>query len=425
MTASIGFLRQKIQKECPYHIRELFHNNLKKGLKMKNRSYSFFVAIIILSMSFSTIAQANATQKLLMKEAVEPQSTISGDVVFPFVKGLHLEDSRKWNLTDDLDVNKTLDNIPSFEGPGITAYTGSDVVPQISANRYLVQVTFINATIYDDHDIIGAGDIYFNVTINGNFTQTAEYETHNDETIFLDMTYFTAWCFTLDISVEAWDADTPPTPDDELGVYQYQTTSPTSQNISGLTDLGDALIWMEIEVLDTASGVTAEFLADGCKPYLYFCDETTSTEEADEVYSRVLVGYDSTKGKNVVIVQYIYYWIHEYFPFPVDIKFHEYDFEEFLIFIDPSDPMNPYRYVFDDGSYVSNTHSSRIAIWENTATSSIEETEAYIYEDLIPLLGENYTTDYKIFNLAEATDELRTGLSGMTTMNIIVQTSFH
>ncbi len=392
---------------------------------MKKRSSLFLIMIILVSLGVGIRGIAADTDTLLDSNNLSSMSSITGDVTFPFPKTLKLSGDNYWNMTDLLDVNETLDNIPSFTKSGITAYTGNDLVPQISANRYLVNVTLINATIYDDHDIIGEGEIYFNVTINGNFTETARYGANNDETLDLNLGVFNYWCLTLDINVEVWDDDTYPDPDDALGVYSNNIGTPTSQNISGLTDIGDAKVWLEIEVLDTAAGVTADFLADGCKPYLYFTDETTQTEEADEVFARVLAGNDPVKGKTVLCIQYIYYWGSEYFPTPINIQFHEDDYEEFLIFIDPNDWTNPYRYVFDDGSYVSNTRSQRIAIWENSPTSSILDTEAYVSEELTPLLGDNYTASYKIFNLDEATQENRSGLSGITTMNILVQTSFH
>ena len=98
--------------------------------------------------------------------------------------------------------------------------------------------------------------------------------------------------------------------DDELGVYHYETTTPVSGIISGFTDIGDAKVWLEIEVLDTDDSIEAEDLVEGCKPYLYITDETTATEEADEVYGRVLVGKDAAKGsKDILCIQYIYYWV--------------------------------------------------------------------------------------------------------------------
>ncbi|MCE7745592.1 MAG: hypothetical protein GPJ52_10715 [Candidatus Heimdallarchaeota archaeon] len=260
-----------------------------------------------MSLGFGLNATAKSSSDIINKPIFTPMSSITGDITFPFGKALHLEDDNYWNMTDLLDVNQTLDQISSFTGSGITAYSGDDLVPAISADRYLVNVTLINATIYDDHDTIGAGEIYFNVTINGNFTETARTDVHNDETLDVNLTAFTAWCLTLDISVEIWDDDTFPDPDDALGLYHFQTTTPTSQNISGLTDIGDAKVWLEIEVLDSETGVTAEFLADGCKPYFYFTDETTSTEEANETYARVLVGPDPDEGLGTAIcIQYIY-----------------------------------------------------------------------------------------------------------------------
>ncbi|MFW9923529.1 MAG: hypothetical protein ACFFDW_09630, partial [Candidatus Thorarchaeota archaeon] len=392
---------------------------------MKRRTTLFLITIILVSTGLG-ITSLSKTNSMLWDDGKKTNlSTTTGDITFPFEKTFHIGDDNYWNMSDLLDVNHTLENIPSFEGAGITAYEGDDAIPGISATMYLVRVELLNATIYDDHDIANDGEIYFNSTINGNFTRTENEGVEDIDTIDVNLVGFHAWCFSLDISIEVWDDDTYPDPDDALGDYHFQTTSPSSQIINTLTDIGDARLWIEIEVLDTVTGVTAEQLADGCKPYLYFCDETTKTEEANETYSRVLTGYDSDKGKNVICVQFIYYWDKEYFPIPVNSQFHQYDFEEFLIFIDPADILHPYRYVFDDGSYVSNTYSSRIAIWEYSTTTDILNTEAYISEELTQLLGYNYTTNYKIFDLGDATNELRTGLAGIDTMNILVQTSFH
>jgi len=394
---------------------------------MRSRRSLFLILVIMLSIAFGSSYQGTLAGTILHPTLPRTMSSVSGDVTFPFPKEVFLSGDNYWNMTDLLTVNQTLDDIPAMVGDGITAYTGSDVVPQISATMYLVKLTFINSTIYVDHDGLpfDAGEIYFNATINGNFTKTENVDTNNDETIDLNIQIYYAWCFQLDINIDVWDDDQYPDPDDSLGTYHFQTTNPTTQLINQTTDLGDARVILQLEVLATQAYVTAEKLADGCKPYLWITDETAYTEEADEVYSRVLYGYDSTKGKNVICIQYIYYWDEEYFPFPIDVKFHEDDYEQFLIFIDPADFMDPYRYVLDDGSYVSNAQSSRIAIWENSATTGILTTNAYISEELMPLLGSNYTTDYKTFNLAEATNELLLGLSGVTTMKVLVQTSFH
>ncbi|MHA1308207.1 MAG: hypothetical protein ACTSQN_13030 [Candidatus Heimdallarchaeota archaeon] len=380
---------------------------------------------IILSLSLGIISHPISYGENLRNSQIEKQGTAIGDITFPFTKTLALDGDNNWNMTDLLTVNETLDNLVDFEGDGITSYVGADVIPDISANRYNVRVTLVNSTIWNDHDI-GPGEIYFNVTINGNFTRTINYSANDDETLYLDLSVFNAWCLTLDITVEVWEDDTFPTPDDELGVVHWVTTNPSSGFFGDNTTFGDAEVWLEVEVLDTEADVTAQFLADGCKPYFYISDETTHTDEADNVTARVLVGPDADKGiSNAICIQYLFYWVEEYFPFPVDVKFHEDDYEEFLIFIDPSDIMSPYRFVFDDGSYVSNTHSSRIAIWQDQATTSILETEAYVSDGLTPLLGSNFTTDYKIFNITDVDDEIRTGISGIDTMNILVQTSFH
>ncbi|MBD3192313.1 MAG: hypothetical protein GF308_16860 [Candidatus Heimdallarchaeota archaeon] len=357
---------------------------------------------------------------------VDMQNNSSGDITFTYPKSISFNDNNYWNLTNLLDINQSLDRINSFEAAGVSAYTGDQIVPGIDATKHLIRVSLLNATIYNDHDI-GEGEIYFNITINGNFTETERYTAEDGDTIDINLNIFYAWCLKLDIIIEVWEDDTSPTPDDELGTFTYNTTTPSGEIISGLTDIEDAKVWLEIEVIDSDSDITAEFLADGCKPYFYISDESPATEEPDEVYSRVLIGKDNeTMGnKDIICIQYLFYWIKENFPVPINTQFHEDDYEEFLIFIDPADLYHPYRYVFDDGSYVSNTRSSRLAIWENHPTTDINETTAFVTQELTPLLGGNVTTDYKIFNLDEASNELRTGLSGIGTMNLIIQTSFH
>jgi len=398
---------------------------------MKSRFRLLSMIMVLFVLGFGIGCQPFVNGTISLTDSLSNNSSVTGDVTFIYPKTLTIGGDNYWNLTELLDINETLERIPSFEADGITAYSGNDIVPLISNDRFLVNVTLLNATILDDHDLVDEGDIYFNVTINGNFTETGNYAANDGETIDVNLEGYYAWCMRLNIDIAIWDDDTPSSPDDELGTYHFETNTPTSGIVTGYTyyldgNLGDAEVWVKIEVVDTSSEITAEFLADGCKPYLYFTDETSHTEEADEVFARVLVGQDAAKGtKSVFCLQYIYYWGEEYFPDPITVQFHEDDYEEFLIFIDPDDLFNPYRYVFDDGSYVSNTRSSRMAIWENSATTSILETEANVYEDLIPLLGDNYTTDYKIFNLAGASSELRNGTSGVRTMNILVQTSFH
>ncbi len=392
---------------------------------MKRSNSFFLILLIIMSIGFELNASAISSSELINRPKNIPMNSTSGEITFPFGKNLHLDGNNYWNMTDLLDVNQTLDNLADFTTEGITAFSGDDVIPAVSANRHLVNVTLLNSTIWNDNDI-GEGEIYFNVTINGNFTKTINYGANDGDTLDLNLAVFYAWCIVLDITVEVWEDDPAPQPDDELGIYHYATTNPVSQTITGNTTIGDAQVWLEIDVQDTTSGVTAEVLADGCKPYFYFTDETGATEEANETYARVLVGPDGDAGLTTAIcIQYIFCWDKENFPFPINVQFHEDDYEQFLIFIDPSDLMHPYRYVFDDGSYISNTRSQRIAIWEDHATTAVLETEAFSSEELTPLIGDNYTAKYKYFNMSVVTDEFRMGTSGIQTMNLLVQTSFH
>ena len=392
---------------------------------MKRCIFSLLI-ITIISLGYGLpIISSNSMEIKTNTTDATIMSSTSGDITFPFGKGLHIGGDNHWNLTDLLDVNQTLENLPDFVGDGMTAYTGDDLIPGVSENRHLVAVELINSTIWNDNDF-GEGEIYFNITVNGNFTKTANYAANDGDTLLLNLSVFYSWCFALSISVEVWEDDPAPTPDDELGVYTYFTNSPTSEVITGNTTIGDAQVWLNITVFDTKTGITAESLAEGTKPYFYFSDETSATEDPDEVYARVIIGPDDDAGlATAICIQYIFYWTQENFPIPTDIKFHDDDYEEFLIFIDPNNLMTPYRYVLDDGSYVSNMNSQRIAIWEEHETTDILETAAYSSDELAPLIGDNYSAAYKYFNITERPDAFRLALSGIRTMNLLVQTSFH
>ena len=144
---------------------------------MRKRTSIFLIITILASSSLSIMAISNSVAMLANNDGLTTMDTITGDLEFPFQKTLSLDGNNFWNMTDLLDVNQTLDSIETFEGDGITAYTGSEVVPEIDDTRYLVSVVLVSSQIFDDKDI-GAGEIYFNITINGNFTETTTYSSN-------------------------------------------------------------------------------------------------------------------------------------------------------------------------------------------------------------------------------------------------------
>ena len=155
----------------------------------------FIIIVLLTSLGFGINSISKTAGNYYDQNYPRANSTTTGDITFPFQKTLHLGDDNYWNMTDLLDVNQTLENIPSFEHPGVTSYEGDEAIPSISATMYLVKVIFYNTTIYDDHDGIGlgAGEIYFKITINGNYTKTENVDLDDDESWEYNFQVFYAW----------------------------------------------------------------------------------------------------------------------------------------------------------------------------------------------------------------------------------------
>lgn len=346
----------------------------------------------------------------------------SEDISFNFTRTFNKTLGNSWELASELDIPSHVESISSFVGEDITAFVGDQEVTSIDESVHRLSVQLDSLTIYDDTDTLiegESGEIYCEIFTNGFRLKTAEYEA-NDETnpeVTLNLPIFNDnWCFYLNVTIAIFDKDTFSGPD-SLGVFKYYTANPTTGQISDETDLGDAEVHLSLEVLEGPTEVTADQLAEGIFPH-FPNDEPGSPAEANGIYSRVLTGFDATQDKEVVCIQYIFFWEQEeYLIYP----FHQDDYEELLIFLDPDNIQTPYRFVFENAGYFS----QRFSILEYSPTSNTTDILTPITPELTPFLGHETNLSYAIVNLNSETDKLRLAPIGVPTLNLQLKNSFH
>ncbi|MBD3192784.1 MAG: hypothetical protein GF308_19245 [Candidatus Heimdallarchaeota archaeon] len=384
--------------------------------------------VIILCHSFllsSTFSSVNGVL-ITRDSAFEPQrdNQRSEDVSFNFTRTFNRTLGNSWELASELDLPSHVESIDSFVGEGISAFVGDQEVTSIDESVHRLSVQLDSLTIYDDHDTLlegegESGEIFCEIFANGFRLKTAEYEA-NDETnpeITLNLPIFNdSWCFYLNITIAIFDKDTFSGPD-SLGTFNYYTANPTTGQVSEETDLGDAEVHLSLELLEGPKPVTADQLAEGSFPY-FPNDEPDNPAATNGIYSRVLVGFDSTQNKEVVCIQYIFYWAQEKI---FGQTLHEDDYEELLIFLDPDNLQTPYRYVFENAGIFS----QQFAILEYTPASNTTDIIAPITPELTPFLGYTTNLSYAIVNLNSETDKLRLAPIGISTLNLQVKNSFH
>ena len=335
------------------------------------------------------------------------------------------------NVTQYLDTQMT-----NFTPKGSQVYTGNDQVPGYLP-RYFVNVTMTNLHIVKDHDTIGAGDIYIQGGINAfndRYPATGNWQLNDGDNQALSNVTITGWVVNLGFHFEVIDDDAGIS--DSLGIISGDLLSFANQTFTESTDSGDASITFTVEVTQMDPNTSASELVNLYKPEMWVDDETSNTEMPDYVFARVISGTDN--GIDALVLQYYFYWNAQYAPDAIGgFQTHQNDFQVFLVYLDTSDPLTPYRIVFNNWFYtdVTQAPSTQIDIFDANASPGTYTYNVDINPGLEGFLGSNVTLKANIHDIADITNwEYATLLhtnafsyspNGAVTVELTVETSYH
>ncbi|MFX0173517.1 MAG: hypothetical protein ACFE9L_16620 [Candidatus Hodarchaeota archaeon] len=337
----------------------------------------------------------------------------------------------------DFNESEFLEALDKFNQTGVNVYNGSDTIPGSTAVipgsgslSYLV-VNITESYIVDDNEPItdiDGGEIYFKIWVNGNYTrypQVGEITSVNDgTTIPLDVIGFQGWTWNNTVKVEVWESDT--TSDDYLGKAVYSTGNPQDETVTVPTDVGDATVTIQYNVTNTKTTFTAEELLWGYQPYLYIDDETSGTEEPDSIHGRVCIGNDPVISKTLWVLQYFFYWdIETYGTSPFEVQLHQYDYEELLIFLDPTNIFKPVRIAFDQARNAAYPDHEFVIYELNPSSTGTFSQNIFFSDDLQPFLGTNLTIDYRVEDLDLLSADWIASQFGGQTFNMTIDTFYH
>ena len=176
---------------------------------------------------------------------------------------------------------------------------------------------------------------------------------------------------------------------------------------------------------NTKTFFTADELLWGYQPYLYIDDETSGTEEPDGIFGRVCIGNDPVMAKTLWALQYFFYWDIETFgTSPLEVQLHKYDYEEFLLYLDPTDITKPVRIVYDQVQTIYSSHE--ITVFEQSPSVTGILTQVINFtEELKPFLGSNLSIDYRVEDINSIETDYISAQFGGQTLKLTIDTFYH
>ncbi|TFF87650.1 MAG: hypothetical protein EU549_04360 [Promethearchaeota archaeon] len=348
------------------------------------------------------------------------------------------------------NITATLENIDSFVAEDLNSYVGDDIVSDFGVVSH-VRITLDWIYVIDDHDPMAAGEIYLQkyamiYSLGGNLyckhkIERIDIATMNSgENYTNDIVIFDGWVWDSMIIFEILDGDYPET-DDHLGYFWWlhdnTNWSATGYLIKTDTSQGDAIISVYQEKLGERQ-TTASDVVNLMQPYLFTDVETGYGINFEEVYGRVIKGYDLLLGKETYCIQYYFYWSEEWSI----LEFvHYWDYEPLLIFIDPETSDRPYRVVFDNGYYDSGDPAGdeqwwkchEYTIYENLTMTGMSEgvfiKDVNFTADIAPLIGDSNEIFYYVKSIDDIFDSSIHnwvhGVGGFDVPVITIETCYH
>ena len=364
------------------------------------------------------------------------------------------------------NVWNVLDNVTHFAEPNHTVYVGDDVIPEAlmeGINWTYMQINLTALYIWDDQNLIGPGDIYvrwvpnfwiglpeydiFNNWENYQqadgifdrdiYNETSTYSIESNDNSWYNfttpITLFEGWTVLSNMLIEVFEDDIA-TADDRLGGLYWKFADPYS--VEGYWEFfsNNVTFAFNITIFSTDTVFTAKDLTELFQPFLFDNDDTTHTAAPDNLFARVINGYDSAIGMNAFCVQYLYFWEEVWLDgFWSDQFIHNFDYELVQIYLNFSYTGGPvaYRFVFDNHDEYTNSttewrDSMEYAIYEwDVAETGILNKTVQNSPELQPLLGQQYKAFYEYKNLSAYTEQFSGCYGGVASLLLTIETYNH
>lgn len=330
------------------------------------------------------------------------------------------------------NATEALKNVDDFSG-GYDVLSKDEPMDAGFVPLYHYELNLTHVSIYNDHDTIGAGDIFISCTANGMIDDDMMYNHYDNydlgqfndyESAEYNAELYSGSAIGLHLFFQLYDDDAGIA--DNILVFDAY--------MDGYTDcyVENADARVEFTVTKTYLGqANATDYINAYKPYLYLDDEDGNVPP-DMAFARAIEGYDPLYGSDTLCLQYIFYWDQE--RTGTGTLIHYWDFEEVLIYVDPTTSRTPHRYVFDEGFYFETGEDWRngqeYAIYDANRTNlGAYYRDVNFTEELQPFLGTSRTMDYTWKSVDEVYDggieNWCMGASGTPTIQLTVETSYH
>ena len=424
--------------------------------KSKNK---IFLVVIILSLINSVL-----TASAINKPSVATQHDATNNFTYRYIWSNQEAHEDKptppnvWNV---------LDNVTHFAEPNHTVYLGDDLIPEglmEGVNWTYMQINLTALYVWDDHNLLGPGDIYVRwvpnywiglpeYDLNNNwqnyqwiddltidhdlYSETLTYSIESNDNTWYNfstpITLYEGWTVLSNMLIEVFDYDLA-SADDSLGGIYWIFKDPSSLEGYWEVSTMDVTLAFKISLLGTNNTFTARDLTELFQPFIYDNDDTDHTADPNDLFARVIHGYDPAIGSNAFCLQYLYFWREVWLDgFWSDQLIHYYDYELVQIYLNFSYTGGPvaYRFVFDNHDEYTNSStewrdSMEYAIYEwDVAETGILSKTVQNSQELQPLLGSEYNAHYEYKNLSAYVEHFCGCYGGIPSLILTIETYNH
>jgi len=379
---------------------------------------------------------------------------VTRNVEFTLGKSFEVDNTVTHDDFTERSASSVAENVVDFLPEGLDRVTSADV--------YSTDFTFSITQLYviEDRELLDGGSIFLTAELNrdqtGLFDNDGNYYYASDGTLLdVDNIVWTTHLDSMDgwfaIEIHGWEADPIiEWPDDYMGgeLLWFNLDGYTSRSVSGWVSLDDYApdggvndlqmqVYVEFEFTniqklsypeDYPTSFDGSWLISAVYfPKVYYDTlDAGNTPLIKEIYQQVYYGYDPSIGSNAYLIYYMFYWEYEAEIAGI-LMGHYYDYEPLLMYVQEIG-QEPYRIVFRNVG--DRTLPPEVVIQDNTVTPHSDSAVAEVSTQLMPLLGDQCTVDYRYtdiyFNTPAFHYETDHGLTPfMTVPYITITNTFH
>lgn len=275
--------------------------------KSKNK---IFLVVIILSLINSVL-----TAGAINKPSVATQHDATNNLTYRYI--WRNQEAHEDKPTPP-NVWNVLDNVTHFAEPNHTVYLGDDLIPEglmEGINWTYMQINLTALYVWDDHNLLGPGDIYVRwvpnywiglpeYDLNNNwqnyqwiddltidhdlYFETLTYSIESNDNTWYNfsapITLYEGWTVLSNMLIEVFDYDIA-SADDSLGGIYWIFKDPSSLEGYWEVSTMDVTLAFKISLLGTNSTFTACDLTELFQPFIYDNDDTDHTADPNGLFA--------------------------------------------------------------------------------------------------------------------------------------------